>query len=65
MCDGVKDLKFLAKQLSIADENGIEIIEIEMHSGNSRFRDRWSVLRILQSEDDLARKRIEAKPNGG
>ena len=58
MCDGIKDLKLLAKQLKKADKNGIEIIEIEFRSGVSRFRDRWSVLRILQEVDQKVIKEV-------
>ena len=47
MCDGIKNVELLRKQLRTAIDNDIEIIEIEFISGKVRHRDRWSVQEIL------------------
>ena len=47
MCDGIKDVNLLREQLQTAIDNDIEIIEIEFMSGKLRYRDRWTVQRIL------------------
>lgn len=49
MCDGIKDVELLHKQLRTAIDNDIEIIEIEFMSGKVRYRDRWSVQGILDN----------------
>ncbi len=51
MCDDVKDFEVLRRQYNKAVIKNIEIIEIEMHSGNLRYRDRWSVKKIIDNEE--------------
>jgi hypothetical protein len=64
MCDGIKDMDFLQKQYDKAVVENIEIIEIEFASGQLRFRDRWSVGRILQ-EGIEKKKELEVRPATG
>lgn len=65
MCDGVKDYEQLRKQYDNAVNEGIDIIEVEFSSGNLKYRDRWSVRKILDNYElsKLGEEREQFKTN--